>query len=169
MSDVRTKQELRDATRASREALLNAMAGLTDEDLAAPGVTGDWSIKDSLAHISAWERMFIGWIDALMAGRRPDRPADATQEWVNETNARIFDEHRGRGLDAVRQESQASHDALLALIDRLSEDELFDPQHFGWARGNALAPWLRGNADQHYGEHREAIGQWRAGRGGGGA
>jgi len=164
MSEMRTKQELRDAMRASRDALLAAIADLSDDDLAAPGVTGDWSVKDLLAHISAWERMFIGWVEALLAGQRPDRPADLTEQWGNETNARIFAEHRDRELDAVRAESQASHDAMLALVERLTETELFDAQHFPWSRGYAMAPWLRGNGDEHYDEHRMDITRWRAGR-----
>lgn len=165
MSGVTNKRQLAEVTRASRRALEAEIALLTDAQLLEPGVTDGWSIKDALAHISAWERMFISWLDALMRGERPDRPANMTEEWVNDTNARIHAEHRDDTLDDVRAESLASHEAILALIDRLSEAELFDPQHFPWARGRDMAPWLRGNADEHYDEHREHIAAWRAKQG----
>jgi len=164
MTDVTNKQQLADATHASRAALEAEIAPLSDAQLLEPGVTDGWSIKDSLAHISAWERMCIGWIEAFERGEPPDRPAVIDQQWTDNLNARIYDESRNRPLTDVRAESQASHDAVLALIDRLG-DALFDPQHFPWARGRAIAPWLRGNADEHYDEHREHIAAWRAKQG----
>jgi hypothetical protein len=162
MSDVTNKQQLIEATRASWDALQAEIAPLSDDQLLQSGITDGWSIKDSLAHISAWERMFISWLEALMRGERPDRPANMTEEWVNETNARVHAEHRNDSLDDVRAESRASHEAILVLIDGLSEEALFDPQHFPWMRGRDMAPWLRGNADEHYDEHREHIAAWRA-------
>ena len=30
-------------------------AGLSDSQLTEPGVTGDWSVKDVLAHVTTWE------------------------------------------------------------------------------------------------------------------
>jgi len=162
MSDVTNKQQLTEVTRASWDALQAEIAPLSDEQLLQVGVTDGWSIKDSLAHISVWERMFMSWLDALMRGERPDRPANIDEAWVNATNARIHQEHRDDALDDVRAESRASHEAVLALIERLSEAELFDPQHFPSARGRDMAPWLRGNADEHYDEHREHIAAWRS-------
>lgn len=165
MTAPTTKQELLEVTRSSRAALDAEITQLTDAQMLERGVTGDWSVKDSLAHISAWERMFIGWIDALMRGQRPNRPEIIGEAWTDSTNARLYDETRDKSLADVRAESQASYEAMLALIERLSEDELFDPQHFPWARGREIAPWVRGNADEHYDEHREMIARWRASKG----
>jgi hypothetical protein len=156
------KHELRDVTRSSRAALEEQIQNLNDEQMLEPGVVDGWTMKDVLAHISAWERMFIGWIEALMRGETPDRPEFFTDEWTDKVNARVYAENRGRALSDIRAESQASYAAILALIDRLSEAELFDPQHFAWAKGREMAPWLRANADEHYDEHREQIIAWRA-------
>jgi len=30
-------------------------AGLSDAQLMEPGVTGDWSVRDILAHVTTWE------------------------------------------------------------------------------------------------------------------
>jgi len=160
------KQELAEITRSSRRALDEQLTGLSDEQMLRPGVMDDWSIKDVLAHISAWERMFIGWIEALMRGEKPDRPEFFTDEWTDKVNARVYSENRDRPLPDVRTESRASHEAILAMIDRLSDADLFDPQRFPWAQGREMAPWLRANADEHYDEHREQIIAWRAKLGG---
>ena len=36
-------------------ALRASYAGLNEAQLAQPGVTGDWSVIDILAHVAAWE------------------------------------------------------------------------------------------------------------------
>src|SRR5947208_7237268 len=35
-------------------ALKESYAGLSDRQLTEPGVTGDWSVKDTLAHVATW-------------------------------------------------------------------------------------------------------------------
>lgn len=155
------KQELAEITRASRRALDEQLTGLSDEQILRPGVVDDWSIKDVLAHISAWERMCVGWFDALERGEKPDREALISQEWTDRMNARIYEENRDRPLADIRADSGSSHEAMLALIERVG-DGLFDANRFPWAGGRAIAQWVRGNADEHYDEHREQIVAWRA-------
>jgi Mycothiol maleylpyruvate isomerase N-terminal domain len=36
-------------------ALRESYVGLSDSQLTEPGVTGDWSVKDILAHVTTWE------------------------------------------------------------------------------------------------------------------
>jgi hypothetical protein len=156
------RDELIELTRSSRRSLEDQLVGLSDPQLTEPTLDDGWSIKDVLAHISAWERMFIGWIEALMRGEKPDRPEFFSQEWTDTVNARIYSENCARALADVRTESQASYEAILAFIDRLSDDELFDPKRFAWTNGREIAPWLRANADEHYDEHRDQIAAWRA-------
>jgi hypothetical protein len=70
--------ELTSITRASHAALQSEIAQLSVEQLLTPGVIDEWTLKDALAHISAWERLFIGWIEAMMGGEWPDRPQFAS-------------------------------------------------------------------------------------------
>jgi len=162
--EVKDKAALRAVTVQARAALDAELAGLSEEQMLEAGVIDDWSVKDVLAHIAGWERMFIGWLDALMRGERPDRPANIDEAWVNETNARLYRENGEKTLADVLAESRAAHEAMLALIDRLTEEELFDPNHFPWTRGHDMAPWLRGNADEHYAEHTVQLRAWRRAR-----
>jgi len=57
-STPQSKAEL--VARITREwdALQAAIAGLSEEQLTAPG-DGGWSIKDNLAHIAAWEQYML--------------------------------------------------------------------------------------------------------------
>ena len=38
------------------DELCLAYAGLSDEEMTAPGVVGRWSVRDIVAHVSAWRR-----------------------------------------------------------------------------------------------------------------
>jgi hypothetical protein len=54
----RTVTELLDLLAREREALEQAGVDLSDEALVA--TSGEWSVKDQLAHVAAWERRLIG-------------------------------------------------------------------------------------------------------------
>jgi hypothetical protein len=49
------KQRLLKALDTAWAALKESYAGLSDSRLTMPGVTGDWSVKDILAHVTTWE------------------------------------------------------------------------------------------------------------------
>ena len=58
------------------EALNEAYAGLNEAQLTQPGVTGDWSVIDILAHVSAWENEALTHLPHILEGRRPPKYAD---------------------------------------------------------------------------------------------
>ena len=159
--NITTKAQFLTVTEESYRNLQHEVAGLTDEQLREPGVIDDWSVKDILAHISGWERMFTGWMDALLRGEQPDRPDAIDEAWLDATNARLYEESRRRSLEEVRIEAAEWHAAIIALIERMPEEDLFDPHRFPFTGGGPVAPWVRGNADEHYDEHRAQIAAWK--------
>ena len=50
-----TKSELLNQIRTERGQLEETLARLTHAQMLLPGVDGEWSVKDALAHISTWE------------------------------------------------------------------------------------------------------------------
>jgi len=69
-----TKDEILDALEDERENLIDAIEGLSDLDLLEAGVVEDWSIKDILAHLSAWEAELV---KLLWQARQPG----AASQW----------------------------------------------------------------------------------------
>jgi hypothetical protein len=163
-TNITTKAELIAITEESYRNLQHEVAGLTDDEMRTPHAPDGWSVKDVLAHISGWERMFTGWMDALLRGEKPDRPDSIDEAWLDATNARLYEESRHRSPEEVRIEGAEWHAAIIALIERMSEADLFDPQRFPYTGGDPVAPWVRGNADEHYDEHRAQISAWKAER-----
>jgi len=76
--------------RARRETLL---AEIPAAWLTEPGVTGEWSIKDIIAHITWGERENIGVVRAhAVVG------SDLWHLSEDERNAAVFEQNRSRGL-----------------------------------------------------------------------
>jgi hypothetical protein len=48
-------------------------AGLSDSELLEPGVSGSWSIRDLIAHVTTWEDETLTLLPAIMQGRRLPR------------------------------------------------------------------------------------------------
>jgi hypothetical protein len=93
-----------------RNALEMLLEPLTPEQITAPGMVGDWSIKDVLAHIIEWEQMVLMWHVTGLRGEIPELPAPGFK-W-NQTpvlNHQIYEKHRARPLDIILKQFQASH------------------------------------------------------------
>jgi len=144
----------------SRTALEQALSRLSEEQLTTPAASG-WAIKDHLAHLAAWE---VG-IAALLQ-RQPRWAAmgldEATiaQHEMDDWNEMIYQQNRERSLAAVRHYFEASHRQLLAVLDRLADEELFKPYAYfagGQAEDDDTRPiigWIIGNTYEHYAEHQ---------------
>ena len=130
-----------------RVRLDQALAALSDEQMLEP-VDGDWTRKDVLAHLEAWERRVVDLLTALRAGQPPGDGGD-----TDELNARFHAASRDRPLDDVRAGERAAYEQLVEAINGATDEELFDGGYFGWTEGDSLANWFRGNGDEHYDEH----------------
>src|SRR5579859_1236684 len=62
-----SKRDFLDGVRSGRAALNIAISGLTEEQLTQEIVAGDWTVKDILAHVAAWQG------EALRSAKRAER------------------------------------------------------------------------------------------------
>ena len=87
------------------EALLDQI-GLARMD--QPGVNGDWSMKDVVAHLTGWNRWLILRLQAAGRGDpEPPPPWPAQIQAEDEINAWIYESNRGRSLREVLDEDLA--------------------------------------------------------------
>src|SRR5262245_21431744 len=54
-------------------AFEDSYAGLSNEQLLNPGVTGKWSVRDIIAHVTWWEEEALLHLPEVRAGQRPVR------------------------------------------------------------------------------------------------
>ncbi|HEX2754433.1 MAG TPA: ClbS/DfsB family four-helix bundle protein [Candidatus Limnocylindrales bacterium] len=136
---------------AGRDRLDATLASLSDAAM-LDRIDEAWTRKDILAHLAAWERRVIEHFETLRAGDAPDGSIE-----TDDLNNRFFVLDRDRPLEDVRAGERDAFRAVLGAIERASDEELFDGQHFGWTEGDPLADWFRGNTDEHYDEHLEQL------------
>jgi len=70
-----SKAQAIDKLETERRRLEQNLAPLNENDMLRPGVVGEWSVKDVLAHLASWEQFFLDWYAADQRGEMPHPPA----------------------------------------------------------------------------------------------
>ena len=144
--------EVTERIRESYRPLDEMLAGLDDARMLVPGVNGEWTAKDTLAHIAWWERHAVR---RLRTGRDDLAPDDGNWEpVVNHVNAEVYAENRDRPLAEVRADFHAAHAEVLAMIADLPNSVL---------ASDAIIEAIAVDTYGHYPEHVEALRSWIAG------
>src|SRR3989337_2569471 len=107
-------QRLVDELLVARAALLEELAAISPESMTTPGLVGEWSARELIAHLGYWAGHAVEIIHAAEEGRLEELGVDdpAVDE-VNETVARVA---RETDLATVRKREAASVEVL---VDRL--------------------------------------------------
>jgi hypothetical protein len=143
--------ELADALRRERAGLMEALDSIAPDSLTTPGLVGEWSARELIAHLGYWTGHAIEVIHRFEGGRiEEDDLGGQTVDEVNATVARIA---RETPLATVRKREEASVEAL---IERLASlDPALLPQRL--PDGATLEAGIREDASDHYHEHAEAL------------
>ena len=119
-----------------------------------PGVTGHWSIKDIVAHLTGWRRRTVARLQA--AQRRepePPPPWPAHLQTDDEINAWIYETNHERPVREVLDESHQVFQRLLAAMEGLPDEVIMDPgRHLPWLEGHPLSA---GQFFAHFHEEHE--------------
>lgn len=132
-------------------AFTESYAGLTDAEMAKPGVEGDWSVRDLLTHVSIWEDETLKYLPLIAEGGRP--PRYAAQGGIDVFNARAVEARRGLSLAEVKDQLGETHRRLVTYVQSVPEEQFATETRFRHR--------LRVDTYSHYPEHTRAIRRWR--------
>ncbi|MBN2117151.1 MAG: ClbS/DfsB family four-helix bundle protein [Anaerolineales bacterium] len=146
-----TKKQLLEAVEVEHKALEGLLAGLSPAQMTQPGVVGEWSVKDVLAHLFEWQRMVLKWHTAGLQGKVIPIPAEGLN-WaqIPLLNQRIYKTYRDMPLADVQKNFKASHKKMLKTIQGLSEEELFTRGYYAWTKNNTLGTYFVSSTSSHY-------------------
>ncbi len=135
-------------------SLLDAITGLTETSCTAVPVCGDWTVRDLLAHILAWDEYILElvkrWPDISLPARHSpasaspeSASADPLAQWISgddETrNARLHDARAGLTMIEVLDNLATCHRRIVSRCQRLSEEKLRSEVEYDWGeRGNLV-------------------------------
>ena len=127
-------------------------AGLAPEELVRPGVMGEWSVKDLLAHVSWWEEETLKHLPEVLQGIRPQRYS-VLYGGIDAFNALMTEKWQALSLAETLKRVNATHAALIAYLQTVSEEPFTSASRFRRR--------LRLDTYGHYPIHAQAIRSWR--------
>lgn len=163
MNEQMSKTRILELIASERKTLQATLEGMSETQMTEPGMESDWSVKDILVHIAAWEGMMVGWVEESLRGEVPGRPAPGLA-WgdMDGLNARIYADNKDKTLDEVLGDFQASHQQTLKRVEAMTEEELLDAGRYEWLQGDPMWHLVAANTWWHYKEHHETIVNWLA-------
>jgi len=159
MRAAQTKQQLIeriDEEHARWEALLKEVR---PDCLEIPGVTGQWTMKDTIAHLTTWWRREVGRLASMQRGERPiDHPSQADvaviNRWIHLVNC-------DRPAGAVLMDAEAAWQELRARVQALPEAVLLGGEQLDWTEGRPAGVAVVDDFLRHFHEeHEEPIRKW---------
>jgi hypothetical protein len=148
---MNTQQVLEKLDRAWKD-FEQSYAGLSREQLMIPNVTGKWSIRDIIAHVTWWEEEALKHMPLILQGEQPPRYSDK-YGGIDDFNAIMTVKRSHLTLDEVLAQHQEVHARLVEYV-RAAPEEL-------WTSETKFRRRLRLDTFGHYPVHTNAIRAWR--------
>jgi hypothetical protein len=127
-------------------------AGLTEPQLLTPNVTGAWSVRDIIAHVTWWEEEALEHLPLIRDGGRPPRYS-VKYGGINAFNALMTERRRNLPLAEVLRQHDEVHARLVAYVAAAPEELVRTETRFRRR--------LKLDAIGHYPIHARAIRAWR--------
>lgn len=134
------------------KAFNDSYAGLSDAELLEPGVTGRWSVRDIIAHVTWWEEEALTHLPLILSGGRPLRYS-ITYGGIDTFNAIMTEKRKGLSLAEVLRRRDEVHCRLIALVESTPIEQMAGDTRFRHR--------LRLDSYGHYPKHARAIRTWR--------
>ena len=121
----------------------------------------DWTIKDAVVHLWAWQQRTLARVEAAAENREPIMPAwastmDFNQVDVDVINARIHESNRDKSWDEVHQNWKEGFQNILEAASKVGERDMLDVERYEWFNNYSLAQFLLSSYDHHL-EHNEML------------
>jgi hypothetical protein len=142
-----TAENIIENVESSYDHILNLCKDMPRKALVEPALPNGWSVKDTVAHLAAWD-----WRCAELLGEAhyTDAPLKASPA-VNALNEEIYQERQDWSWEEVESDFRGAQRALLSAIRQLPPERLNDP----FIRRTILEETC-----EHHQEHIPAIEAW---------
>lgn len=140
------------------------LASLNEKQIITPHFDFEWSIKDVMAHLWAWQQISVARMEAGLKNQEPEFPEwivehEDWEENANQTNALTYEANHNKPWPEIHQNWRDGFLRFLELGEALSERDLLDTSKFPWLSGYSLAFILIASYDHHQ-EHYEKLTDW---------
>ncbi len=151
------------------------LGGMSEEQITGPQLPSNWSVKDVIAHLWAWQQISVARLEAALHNREPQYPqwpayseggaqeqaqeqarSSDPEEDVDQANAWIYEVGRKKAWPVVYGDWRTQFRHFLQLGEMIHEEELTAPGRYTWLGEYALSDVLLGSYEHHR-EHLEQM------------
>jgi hypothetical protein len=138
------------------------LAGLSEGQTMAPQFPSNWSIKDVIAHLRAWQQVSSARLEAALTNTQPAFPQwldglpPESEENREQYNARIQHEYQEQSWSSVHQLWKEGFLRFLELAQAMPEKDLLETGRYSWLKAYPLSAVLHGSLNHHK-EHFESF------------
>ncbi len=160
MTIERTPEQLRAIEQelvAARDEFMAALADMDPALLTAPGLAGEWSARELLAHLGYWAGHAAEALHHAAEGRTEAFGEDELD--VDERNAVVARVASETALPAIRQREEAAFEALRSALQEADAAWLEERV----AYGDSVEQVVRDDGADHYREHTADVRAWFTG------
>jgi hypothetical protein len=136
------------------------LTGLSEVEINTPRFDLEWSIKDVMAHLWAWQQISIARMEGGVLDREPQYPqwiVSVARDWEEDAdriNALTFENYHQKPWSEVYENWKNGFLQFMELGNRISERDLLDGDKYAWLKGYSLAFILVASYEHHQ-EHLE--------------
>ncbi len=111
--------------RKAHEELAKVLSGFSDEDLTTPGKVGNWSIREVMAHIAAWDSWGRRAIEARLT--EDSLPAEMMAEAQNPDpfNERAAEAWKSYTAEQARAAFSQAYTDLMRFLETAPHEQLY--------------------------------------------
>ena len=159
------KEHILAALREQFERWEELLSTFSEEQLTAPRFDLNWSIKDVMAHLWAWQQISVARLEGGVNDREPDYPkwiVESIENWeenADRVNALTFERNHEKLWIEIYQNWREGFLRFVELGGKVSERNLLDGDKFPWLKGYSLAFILIASYEHHQ-EHFEKLTDW---------
>jgi hypothetical protein len=141
------------------------LASLSEAQITTPHFDFDWSIKDVMAHLWAWQQISIARMEGGLRDQEPQFPTwivasiETWEEDADRVNALTFETQHHKPWSEIYQNWENGFLQFLELGQKIAEKDLLDGDRYSWLNGYSLAFILVASYDHHQ-EHLEKLIEW---------
>jgi hypothetical protein len=153
MPRPKSKTELEELSSKNFERLSEILKTYSAEQLTKefPQQYLNRNVRDVLSHLHHWHLMFLDWYGTGMKGGKPEMPAKGyTWKMTPELNRAIQKQYHNTRLDDILKRLNKSHRQIQNIIDKHSNEELFEKKRYAWTGSTSLGQYLVGATSSHY-------------------
>ena len=121
----------------AHQAFQAYLKNLSASERDASGNYAAWAAKDTLAHITYWERRGVEVLSYLSRGETP--PEYPSFEQVNRS---VFEENHLMTLKVIQRNADATLAAIRTVLGRFSDKDLIETGYSAWRGGKPLLGYV---------------------------